>query len=128
MKRLAVGGAIVVLALLSIVAVALADDPPIYYVRLDSTGCEDGSETCPYNTLAEAIAAGTAQVCVGRPFEIHMWDNDSQSFKYMDTRSGAKPIPGTGFPIAQPVLILMVALVGALLVGLALYVRKRAAH
>ncbi len=115
---------IALLVLMSAIPV-YADEADIYYVRLDHTGCEDGSEECPYNTLNEAISKGHEQVCEGRTFEVHLWNSDALQYEYHDTYTGQKPIPPMGLPIASSLLILLIAIGGLSLLVLALRLRSK---
>jgi len=128
MKRACICSIFVALLILTSVIPAYADDETtIYYVRLDRTGCEDGSEECPYNTLTEAINAGYAQVCEERTFEVHRWNDSSGQYEYHGTYTGQKPIPPTGLPIASSVLILLIAVGGISLLILALRLQSKSA-
>lgn len=126
-KRIIYGVFVALLVLLSANPASAQDDEPpsIYYVRRDHTGCEDGSQECPFSTRNEAIDAGYAQVCEGRTFEVHEWNSDALQYEYYDTFTGQKPIPPMGQPMAQSLQILLIALTGLFLLILAIYVLGR---
>jgi len=129
MKKMMVISVLVALVLLLSTTTAYAqDEVPIYYVRLGYTGCQDGSQECPYSTIATALDKGQREVCEGRAFEIHVWNSNTSEYEYYDTRPGVKPIPGTGLPIATPLLILLIALTGLLLLILAFRTRYKTAR
>jgi hypothetical protein len=114
---------VILVVILSAMTVCAQDDTEIYYVRRDHSGCEDGSRECPYNTRYEAQRAGRAGVCVERTFEVWEWDGDE--YEYYDTYAGQKPVPGTGVPIALPLLILVIFVGGVILLAVALRLRRR---
>lgn len=119
-----------ILALVILVATTLpvlADDP-IYYVKAGNTGCQDGSKDCPFTTRWKAIEAGKQQICENRQFEVWEWDSTRQDFVYVETLTGERPIPGTGVPIAQSVIIIAIALAGCLLLGIALRLKGKKAQ
>lgn len=122
MKRGVVSGLFAALVVLVLATPTLAQNY-VFYVRLDHSGCEDGSEKCPFNTIAEAKETAS-MVCKGHTFEIHKWNEDTSTYEYFDTFSGAKPFVPGGVPIAQVVQILLIALVGAVLLIIALRLRR----
>ena len=126
MKKMIVSSVFVALVVMLSTTLASAQEP-IYHVRLDHVGCEDGSQECPYNTLNEAISAGYQEVCEERTFEVHVWNSDTSKYEYHDTYTGKKPIPEMGLPIAQSVLILLIALGGVFLLILALRLQRKRA-
>lgn len=131
MKKLAVVSLGAVLLLLLGAAVASAQETPtIIYVRTDYNPagnlCEDGSKLCPFNTTKEARARGY-QICEGRTFEVHLWNAQSGTYEYYATASGRKPIPPMGSPVALGLLILLIAMVGAILLLIALRWQRRRA-
>lgn len=129
MKKRIVSSLFVALVALLSTTPAFAQDP-VYHVKLDHVGCEDGSQQCPYSTLWEAKLAGEQEICEGRTFEVHKWnsDVDPPQYEYYDTYPGKKPIPGMGLPIAQSLQILLVALAGVFLLVLALRLRAKSAR
>jgi hypothetical protein len=132
MKKLAVISlCATLLLLLGAVVSAQAQGTEIFYVRTDYNPdgnlCEDGSETCPFNTVREARYKGN-QICEGRTFEVHLWNPNTGTYEYYQTLSGRKPILGMGSPVATGMLIVLIALVGAVLLLIALrWQRKKAA-
>jgi hypothetical protein len=130
MKKLGLWGLLtVILILMSAAGVyAQEDDTPVYYVRLDHTGCEDGSQECPFNSLVEAIAAGQEQICDGRIFEVHQWNSDAMEYEFYKEYPGEKPIPPSGLPLAPALVVGVVAVLGLGLLIVALRMRKQAAE
>ena len=126
MKRRVVFSLIAALVIVLITApVSAADEPPIFYVRMDHTGCEDGSEECPFNTIYEARSTGERTICDERTFQIYLWNDDTDEYDYYQSYSGKKPVPPSGLPLAPAVQVALVATAGAVLLLGALYLRKR---
>lgn len=95
----------------------------ILYVRTDYNRagnlCEDGSMSCPFNTIKEARDQGY-KICAGRTFEVHLWNASSGEYEYYSTASGKKPVLPMGSPIAAGLLIVLITMVGAISLLIAL--------
>lgn len=116
------------LVLLGATAVVAQDDVPAYYVDPDYNPegnlCEDGSLQCPFRSPDDAIDAGQREVCEGQPYYVYV-KKGGEYPAIPRTYSGEKPVPGTGLPLARVAQILIIALVGLIVLFVALRLQHR---
>lgn len=116
---------VVLTALLVSASPALAQipgAPATYYVDTAYTGTETGSQSQPFNTINEAVAAAQAQ-----PYGGYIFTKQNSSwvyYGYIDSVYG----PGTGTALSGPALFALLAVVSLVLVlgGWLLLKRSRA--
>lgn len=85
--------------------------PGTYYVDTAYTGTEMGTQTQPYNTINEAVAAAQAQ-----PYGGYIFTKQANGtwayYGYIDSVYG----PGTGTALSGPALFALLAVVSLMLV------------
>ena len=106
--------AVVLSALLAFTSPALAQGAPAtYYVDTAYTGTEVGTQSQPFNTTAEAVAAAQAQ-----PYGAYIYTWTNNTWTYFGYISPVYP-PDTGSPLSGPALFALLALlsIGLILGG-----------
>lgn len=115
--------AVLLTALLAMASPALAlqyGNPGMYYVDTAYTGTEMGTQTQPFNTLNEAVAAAQSN-----PYGGYIYTKDpTGAWTYYGFIQAVYP-PYTGASLSGPVVFVLLGLASLIMVATGWFLRRR---